>query len=698
MQQAARSTENGSTTASALRPRASNIGPVVGMHRVEPTLARIRVELLAGVRGPRELWLCDIAVGRGDKHELRERGDERAISRLARHQRVARDDRFRVVEAEHARTDHAPGDIGERRQLDAQVDVVSVFGAPHGLDRLGVAAGSQYCEPDLELGSAVGRNDDRGVAANDLGSPPAVETFSDAAPLEDATVEVDNQRRREPGVDDRRDVAAVVDKPFSQPFEIEFGRASARRALPLPTPGLSTPREIPAPLSARFPETLSRKLASTFRPCASFSILTGSGGSIFSARRRETPDWSSPWTPTIFSKPPGPPPGCPMSGSRTGRAGRRPTGCSPRRSRRKANCISSAGSSPAPRCCGRSQTWLQLQAAWQATPAIRRAVDEPLFVVGPPRTGTTILLELLALDPALRAPIAYEALYPLRAMGSDRTPVGTRRVRARVLGRHPPRVHDDARTRERSAVRVRALLDVRLGRSVLVDDSTTRRHSPAGSWNISKPSAACTSCTAECCRRLRTRRPTRRRARWLLKSPYHVATLPALFAEYPDARVIHTHRDPRKFMGSLVSLLQVVRFMRSDHVDITMGPVLELTYQMFLDNTIAQREERRNSRTTESSTRISSRSWPTRSPRYARAYEQLQRAVADGPRPRDHRLLGEQAQGEARRAQLHARRRRPRRSKRARRRSSTTSSTTASPRSERSVVAKRCQQRTAQHV
>jgi hypothetical protein len=37
--------------------------------------------------------------------------------------------------------------------------------------------------------------------------------------------------------------------------------------------------------------------------------------------------------------------------------------------------------------------------------------------VGPPRTGTTILLELLALDPQLRAPIAWEALHPLRDEG-----------------------------------------------------------------------------------------------------------------------------------------------------------------------------------------------------------------------------------------------------------------------------------------
>ena len=80
--------------------------------------------------------------------------------------------------------------------------------------------------------------------------------------------------------------------------------------------------------------------------------------------------------------------------------------------------------------------------------------------------------------------------------------------------------------------------------------------------------------------------------RWLLKSPFHVSTLPALFAEYPDARVIHTHRDPRRFLASLVSSCRRVRFMRSDAVDVAaLAPIMEATYEMFLDGTIAQRED-----------------------------------------------------------------------------------------------------------
>jgi hypothetical protein len=86
--------------------------------------------------------------------------------------------------------------------------------------------------------------------------------------------------------------------------------------------------------------------------------------------------------------------------------------------------------------------------------------------------------------------------------------------------------------------------------------------------------------------------------RWLLKSPGHLQTMAQLFAEYPDAKVIHTHRDPARFIASLVSLLAVLRFTRSDAVDIAaLGPTMELTYQMFLEQVIdASGASRTNSR------------------------------------------------------------------------------------------------------
>jgi hypothetical protein len=42
--------------------------------------------------------------------------------------------------------------------------------------------------------------------------------------------------------------------------------------------------------------------------------------------------------------------------------------------------------------------------------------------------------------------------------------------------------------------------------------------------------------------------------RWLLKSPAHQWCLGAVFAEYPDATIVHTHRDPLKVLASTASL------------------------------------------------------------------------------------------------------------------------------------------------
>lgn len=46
--------------------------------------------------------------------------------------------------------------------------------------------------------------------------------------------------------------------------------------------------------------------------------------------------------------------------------------------------------------------------------------------------------------------------------------------------------------------------------------------------------------------------------RWLLKNPGHIENLDLLFAVFPDAKVIQTHRDPAKAVPSLVSLLMTL--------------------------------------------------------------------------------------------------------------------------------------------
>ncbi|MCK9284199.1 MAG: sulfotransferase [Rhodocyclaceae bacterium] len=54
---------------------------------------------------------------------------------------------------------------------------------------------------------------------------------------------------------------------------------------------------------------------------------------------------------------------------------------------------------------------------------------------------------------------------------------------------------------------------------------------------------------------------------WIMKSPVHIGALPTLIETFPDATIVHCHRDPRKVIPSFASLIEEGRKMGSDSVD-----------------------------------------------------------------------------------------------------------------------------------
>jgi hypothetical protein len=238
------------------------------------------------------------------------------------------------------------------------------------------------------------------------------------------------------------------------------------------------------------------------------------------------------------------------------------------------------------------QTWLRLQDRWGRTPAITtEATASPVFVVGPPRTGTTILLELLALDPQLRAPVAYEALYPLSATGTvDRRLMLSESEQELWADIHPPfmMMHELASDLPCECVHF-LMYDFSGPYWPMLYDAPSFM-----GWQLEhlETLGRVYRLHRRMLQTFQYEAPDPEPRRWLLKSPFHVSTLPALFAEYPDARVIHTHRDPRQFLASLISILSALRFMRSDAVDVaTLAATMEGTYKMFLEGTIQERED-----------------------------------------------------------------------------------------------------------
>jgi hypothetical protein len=53
----------------------------------------------------------------------------------------------------------------------------------------------------------------------------------------------------------------------------------------------------------------------------------------------------------------------------------------------------------------------------------------------------------------------------------------------------------------------------------------------------------------------------------VLKAPGHLFALEGLLERYPDARIIHTHRDPLRVMASMASHATVLRRAFSDNAD-----------------------------------------------------------------------------------------------------------------------------------
>ena len=98
-------------------------------------------------------------------------------------------------------------------------------------------------------------------------------------------------------------------------------------------------------------------------------------------------------------------------------------------------------------------------------------------------------------------------------------------------------------------------LDVRLRGPVLVD---ALRHAELHRLAARAPrdrSAACTGCTAACCRRSSTgARPVTAPVAAEVAGP-RVDAARSCSPSIPTRKVIHTHRDPRKFIASLVSIL-----------------------------------------------------------------------------------------------------------------------------------------------
>lgn len=189
-------------------------------------------------------------------------------------------------------------------------------------------------------------------------------------------------------------------------------------------------------------------------------------------------------------------------------------------------------------------------------------IREPIFIIGNGRSGTSMLQNLLAEDPANGYLATWEAMYPVpfdERAGDD---AGRRIDKAdrliRLWERIVPEstaVHEFSGIVPAECVQIQSYSGLSRWFALLGQIGSYTEYMATADW------APTYLYHKRVLKLLQWYRP---RQRWLLKSPSHIMRLPLLFTEYADASLLWPHRDPVQAVASFTNLAGTWNWISSD--------------------------------------------------------------------------------------------------------------------------------------
>lgn len=194
----------------------------------------------------------------------------------------------------------------------------------------------------------------------------------------------------------------------------------------------------------------------------------------------------------------------------------------------------------------------------------KQTITKPVFIIGMPRTGTTILHDILAKDPANRAPMTWETMFP---SPPPQTATFTTDPRIALCSSLiPPLEEQELKAIHPLGAELSQECVTMMGEAMI----TPLFHNQ---FNVSSyqdwvdDGADWSTVYDFHFQQLQHLQSGHQLDRWVLKTGAHLWGLDYLLETYPDARIVFTHRDPVKSMTSYASLTTIVRSKGSDVVD-----------------------------------------------------------------------------------------------------------------------------------
>jgi hypothetical protein len=208
------------------------------------------------------------------------------------------------------------------------------------------------------------------------------------------------------------------------------------------------------------------------------------------------------------------------------------------------------------------ESLLHLEAERARSPGIADGrIEAPVFIIGLPRTGTTLLHGLMSEDSDNRVPRTWEVMFPAafpntaQGIEAARKSTASRLAWANRLAPQFKTIHPIAPDLPQECIAITAQV------FMSIQFHTTHDVPSYETWFEQHSQRLGYEFHYRLLQHLEARRPGRR---WVLKAPGHLFALDDLLARYPDAKIIQTHRDPLRVMASMASHATVLRRAFSD--------------------------------------------------------------------------------------------------------------------------------------
>ena len=214
------------------------------------------------------------------------------------------------------------------------------------------------------------------------------------------------------------------------------------------------------------------------------------------------------------------------------------------------------------------QNRLRLIDLWKREPGIAtEEVRAPIVVTGLGRSGTTLIHELLSCDPANRPALLWELIHTVPGAAA---PSGERDGGVDWVAT----THDEITLMDEMVPAFTSMHEnggglpteciFAFAHQFSSDVFTGIYNVPTYTiWKSGVDQGPAYEWHRKMLQTLQWARPTER---WVVKAPSHLSHLDLLFSTYPDARVVMTHRDPLRVVGSLADTMATLHWMHSDRV------------------------------------------------------------------------------------------------------------------------------------